>query len=102
MAEDLYSVLGVPKNADADAIKKAYRKLAKDLHPDKNPGNKKAETRFKTVNRAFDVLGDPKKRELYDEFGEDSLSAGFDPLKARQYKEWASRQGGPGGDPFVQ
>ena len=55
MAEDLYAVLGVPKNAEADVIKKAYRKLAKDLHPDKNPGNKQAESRFKTVNHAFDV-----------------------------------------------
>src|SRR3978361_2376632 len=62
MAEDLYTVRGVPKTADADTIKKAYRKLAKDLHPDKNQGNKKSEDRFKKVNQAFDTLGDPKKR----------------------------------------
>jgi curved DNA-binding protein CbpA len=58
MAEDLYAVLGVPKDAEADSIKKAYRKLAAQLHPDKNPGNTKAEERFKHVNHAYDVLGD--------------------------------------------
>jgi curved DNA-binding protein len=99
MAEDLYSVLGVAKSADADAIKKAYRKLAKDLHPDKNPGNKQAETRFKTVNHAFDVLSDPKKRALYDEFGEDGLREGFDPQRARQYKQWQQQGGGFRGGP---
>jgi curved DNA-binding protein len=94
MAEDLYGVLGVPKTADADAIKKAYRKLARDLHPDKNPGNKQAETRFKKVNQAFDVLGDPKKRALYDEFGEEGLREGFDAERVRAYKRWSSQQGG--------
>jgi curved DNA-binding protein len=105
MAETFYDVLGVPKTADAEEIKKAYRKLAKDLHPDRNPGNKKAEERFKSVNRAFDALGDPKKRALYDEFGEESLSSGFDADKVRAYKNWAGQQGrggGGGGDPFGQ
>jgi curved DNA-binding protein len=92
MADDLYSVLGVPKSADADAIKKAYRKLASQLHPDKNPGNKKAEERFKKVNHAYDVLGDAKKRKLYDEFGEDGLREGFDPDRVRAYREWQTRQ----------
>src|SRR5436309_16127766 len=103
MAEDFYGVLGVSRTAEADAIKKAYRKLAKDLHPDKNPGNKQAESRFKQVNRAFDVLSDPKKRKLYDEFGEEGLREGFDSEKVRAYQQWASRQraggGGVGGDP---
>ncbi|HEX8796011.1 MAG TPA: J domain-containing protein [Polyangiaceae bacterium] len=97
MAEDLYSVLGVAKTADADVIKKAYRKLASQLHPDKNPGNKKAEDRFKQVNHAYDVLSDAKKRKLYDEFGEEGLREGFDADRVRAYKEWATRQGARGG-----
>jgi curved DNA-binding protein len=97
MAEDLYSVLGVAKTADADVIKKAYRKLATQLHPDKNPGNKKVEERFKHVNHAYDVLGDAKKRKLYDEFGEEGLREGFDPERVRAYRDWASRQGARGG-----
>lgn len=98
MAEDLYGVLGVPKDADASTIKKTYRKLAQDLHPDKNPGNKKAEDRFKTVNHAHDVLSDPKKRTLYDEFGEEGLRDGFDAEKVRAYNRWAKQQGA-GGSP---
>src|SRR5579884_1732225 len=100
MADDLYAVLGVPKNADADTIKKAYRKLAGQLHPDKNPGNKGAEARFKQVNRAYDVLGDAKKRKLYDEFGEEGLREGFDPERVRAYRVWQSRQGRAGGGTY--
>lgn len=100
MAEDLYAVLGVPRTADADTIKKAYRKLAARLHPDKNPGNKSAEARFKQVNHAYDVLGDEPRRKLYDEFGEEGLREGFDPNRTRAYREWASHQGqGRGGGP---
>jgi curved DNA-binding protein len=102
MADDLYATLGVPKNADADVVKKAYRKLAKEIHPDKNPGNKQAEARFKQVNHAFEVLNDPKKRKLYDEFGEEGLREGFDPERVRAYQQWSQRQtrtprGGSGG-----
>jgi len=99
MAQDLYATLGVSRDADADVIKKAYRKLAGQLHPDKNPGDKKKEDRFKQVNHAYDVLGDEKKRKLYDEFGEDGLREGFDAERHRAYKEWSSRQaaGGRGG-----
>jgi len=93
MAEDLYGVLGVPRGADADTIKKSYRRMAKDLHPDKNPGNKKAEERFKKVNHAFDVLSDAKKRALYDEFGEEGLREGFDANRVRAYKQWSQQQG---------
>ena len=93
MAEDLYSVLGVPKGADADAIKKAYRKLAKDLHPDKNPGNKQAETKFKSVNHAYEVLSNADRRKLYDEFGEDGLREGFNAEQARAYQQWSSQAG---------
>jgi curved DNA-binding protein len=96
MADDLYGILGVAKDADAASIKSTYRKLAKDLHPDKNPGNKKAEERFKTVNHAYDVLSDPKKRGLYDEFGEEGLREGFDAERVRTYNRWAKQQG-PGG-----
>jgi curved DNA-binding protein len=100
MATDFYAVLGVPKDADAATIKKAYRKLARDLHPDKNAGNKAMETRFKEVNRAYEVVGDDAKRKLYDEFGEEALREGFDADKARAYKQWQSRAGNGGGGGF--
>jgi molecular chaperone DnaJ len=66
MAQDHYKVLGVDKKASADEIKKAYRKLARRYHPDKNPGDAKAEARFKEISLAHDVLGDPEKRKEYD------------------------------------
>jgi curved DNA-binding protein len=95
MAKDLYAVLGVPKTADEEAIKKAFRKLAMKYHPDKNPG-KANEARFKEVNQAQEVLSDPKKRALYDEFGEESLSQNFDAERARMVRQYGGG-GGRGG-----
>jgi molecular chaperone DnaJ len=69
MADKLYETLGVPKNASADEIKKAYRKLARKHHPDANAGDKESEERFKQVQHAYDVLSDTEKRKAYDRFG---------------------------------
>ncbi|HEY2405725.1 MAG TPA: J domain-containing protein [Polyangiaceae bacterium] len=93
MAADFYKELGVARDASEDAIKKAYRKLAAQLHPDKNPGDKKIETRFKTVNRAYQALSNPDQRRLYDEFGEDGLREGFNAQAARAYQRAASGRG---------
>lgn len=88
---DYYKILGVERSANADEIRKAYRKLARKYHPDINPGNRAAEEKFKEISLAHDVLGDPDKRKRYDEFGEEGLSAGFDPEKARAYRSWQER-----------
>jgi len=70
MAKDYYEILGVPRNASDEDIKKAYRKLAMRYHPDRNPGNEKwANEKFKDINEAYGVLGDPQKRTQYDRFG---------------------------------
>ena len=89
MAEpNYYQVLGVERGASRDDIRKAYRKLARKYHPDINPGNKEAESKFKEISVAYDVLSDDAKRKLYDEFGEAGLAAGFDAEKARSYQSW--------------
>src|SRR6476619_7729085 len=79
--KDYYAALGVAKDADQAAIKRAYRKLATELHPDKNPGNAEAEARFKEVSEAYDVLSDTKRRAEYDEarrlFGAGARGGGF-------------------------
>ncbi len=68
--KDYYKILGVERSATQDEIKKAYRKLAMKYHPDKNPGDKKAEEKFKDINEAHEVLSDPKKRSRFDQLGE--------------------------------
>src|SRR6478672_2417486 len=78
--KDFYKVLGVPKDATDAEVKKAYRKLAREYHPDANKGDAKAEERFKEISEANDILGDPKKRKEYDEaralFGNGGFRAG--------------------------
>lgn len=69
MPRDFYEVLGVERSADEETIKKAYRKLARQYHPDRNPGDQAAEAKFKEVQEAYDVLGDKEKRQQYDRFG---------------------------------
>lgn len=74
---DYYEVLGVDKNATEDQIKKAYRTIAIKYHPDRNPGNKEAEEKFKEAAEAYDVLHDPQKRQQYDQFGFNGPQGGF-------------------------
>src|SRR5438034_4543811 len=76
MAKTLYNTLGVSKSASQDEIKKAYRKLAREYHPDRNPGDASAEERFKEVQTAYDVLSDDAKRNAYDRFGSTNGRAG--------------------------
>src|SRR5512138_3730529 len=81
--KNYYEILGVKKNASADDIRKAFRKLARKYHPDVNPGNKSAEEKFKELSEANDVLSDPKKRKIYDQLG--YYSDNIDPAAAEAY-----------------
>ena len=87
--KDFYELLGVTRNANADELKKAYRKLAMQYHPDKNPGDKAAEQKFKELSEAYDVLKDDQKRAAYDRFGHQAFEGGM-----------GGRGGGPGAGGF--
>ena len=101
MAErDYYEILGVARNASADDLKKAYRKLARKNHPDMNPGDKAAEARFKEVQEAYDVLSDQDKRRTYDQFGRAAFGAGGAPGAGQRGFRWSTRGGA--GSPFEQ
>jgi DnaJ-class molecular chaperone len=93
--QDYYKILGVERGASKDDVRKAYRKLARKYHPDINPGNKEAESKFKDLSVAYDVLSDEKKRKLYDEFGEAGLAAVSTPTRHGVTSTGSSSRRGP-------
>lgn len=97
--KDPYEILGVPRSAEAGEIKKAYRRLARQYHPDVNKGDKGAEEKFKEVSQAYDVLGDAEKRKKYDQFGQWAQGGGFDPSQMHRSYTWTGGRG-PGGVDF--
>jgi DnaJ-class molecular chaperone len=97
---DYYEVLGVGRDATPEAIKKAYRTLARKHHPDVNPGDKKAEAKFKEAQQAYDILSDPEKKALYDRYGHAAFE-GFAAAGPRSgASEWTTSQAGPGFENF--
>src|ERR1700687_3114040 len=93
--KDYYGILGIKKTATADEIRKAFRKAARKYHPDVNPGDKKAEEKFKEISEANDVLSDDKKRKVYDQLG--FYSDNIDPAQAEAYARGGGQPGaGPG------
>ncbi|MDD3653654.1 MAG: J domain-containing protein [Desulfotomaculaceae bacterium] len=99
--KDYYKVLGVEKTADAKAIKKAYRELARRYHPDTNPGDKQSEKRFKEISEAYEVLSDPEKRKKYDEIGSE-VGADWQNFDWSRYQRSGGQwhEAGPGGIRF--
>lgn len=98
--KDYYKILGVDKNATADQIKKAYRKLAVKYHPDKNPDNKAAEDKFKEINEAYEVLSDSEKRKKYDQFGENYKYYEQHGGRPEDF-DWSQFGGGGGGHTYT-
>ena len=97
---DYYEVLGVEKSADQEAIKKAYRKLAVKYHPDRNPGDKEAEDKFKEATEAYEVLSDEKKRPLYDQYGfagVEGMNQGGGAQYSHAFHDFSDLFGGAGG-----
>ncbi|NLL80795.1 MAG: J domain-containing protein [Tissierellia bacterium] len=94
--KDYYEILGVDKNASEDDIKKSFRQLAKKYHPDLNPGDNKAQEKFKEVNEAYEVLGDPEKKKKYDMFGNGYNFAGGQDFDPSQYGYTYTSTGGSG------
>lgn len=98
MAEDYYTILGVDRKADATTIKKAYRKLAQQYHPDRNPGDKSAEERFKKISEAYAVLSDAKKRAQYDQFGDSGFHQRYSQEDIFRNVDFGDIFGGFGGE----
>ncbi|MBI2083977.1 MAG: J domain-containing protein [Deltaproteobacteria bacterium] len=100
MPRDYYDILGVSRSASAEEIKKSYRRLAKQYHPDVNKGDKKSEEKFKEISQAYDVLGDSDKKKKYDQFGQWAEQGGFNPGQQQRYQTWNwSNTQGQGGMP---
>lgn len=97
--KDYYKTLGVGRKASEDEIKRAYRKLALQFHPDRNPGDKKAEEKFKDINEAYQVLSDPSKRSRYDQLGDSytTWQQRGQPSGGFNWEDWVTSQGGGGG-----